>query len=352
MCPAPELSERVRSGEALLLDVRCKDGGWNYGSAWTLGEDQRSYPETTALALLGLQGRAEAASSVDLAKTWLQDTPSSMARAWITIALRLHGVAVPDVLNPLEGPGSPDLMVVALEALGVPDGNYGLLKTEERMKIRRRDFFPLAGAGLLAGYAGWEGVRSRRNAPAGPSPVVVRQSVVLFRRSGGAHSARRARVRAGCSRSKSSAQAESGGVRSEHLYQYGRCGGRGGLRRVPGAGRGRGHHRRRPRPSPRYLFAGGDGALPGYFEVRRSVRGSEPRRCEPGAEIRRPRRNVFPQHRAAGRSGGFARQDENPSLGRGHALHEEFLRPGSGIGLRLAQERAAPRSGSPNRSWN
>jgi len=41
------------------------------------------------------------------------------------------------------------------------------------MKIRRRDFFPLAGAGLLAGYAGWEGVRSRRNSPGGPSPVVV-----------------------------------------------------------------------------------------------------------------------------------------------------------------------------------
>ena len=41
------------------------------------------------------------------------------------------------------------------------------------MKIRRRDFFPLAGAGLLAGYAGWEGARSRRNSPAGPSPVVV-----------------------------------------------------------------------------------------------------------------------------------------------------------------------------------
>ena len=41
------------------------------------------------------------------------------------------------------------------------------------MKIRRRDFFPIAGAGLMAGYAGWEGFRSRRNAIAGPSPVVV-----------------------------------------------------------------------------------------------------------------------------------------------------------------------------------
>jgi uncharacterized protein (DUF362 family) len=41
------------------------------------------------------------------------------------------------------------------------------------MKIRRRDFFPLAGAGLLAGYAGYEGMRSRRNSLAGPSRVVV-----------------------------------------------------------------------------------------------------------------------------------------------------------------------------------
>jgi uncharacterized protein (DUF362 family) len=41
------------------------------------------------------------------------------------------------------------------------------------MKMKRRDFFPLAGAGLLAGYAGWEGARSRRSLPAGPSPVVV-----------------------------------------------------------------------------------------------------------------------------------------------------------------------------------
>ena len=131
LLPAPELAERIRSGEALLLDVRCKDGGWNFGSPWTLGEDQRSYPETTALALLGLQGRAEAGSSVDLAKRWLPETPSSLARAWITIALRLHGVEVPDTLNPSNGPGSPDLMVVALEALGSADGNYRFLKTEK-----------------------------------------------------------------------------------------------------------------------------------------------------------------------------------------------------------------------------
>jgi hypothetical protein len=126
----PVLRDRIRSGEELLLDVRCKDGGWNYGSPWTLGEDQRSYPETTALALLGLQGRAEASTSVDLAKSWMRDTQSSLARAWIAVALRLHGVAIPDALSQPQGLGSPDLMVVALEALGSAEGNFGLLKTE------------------------------------------------------------------------------------------------------------------------------------------------------------------------------------------------------------------------------
>ena len=41
------------------------------------------------------------------------------------------------------------------------------------MKIKRRDFFPLAGAGIIAGYAGWEGLRSRLQPAAAPSPVVV-----------------------------------------------------------------------------------------------------------------------------------------------------------------------------------
>jgi hypothetical protein len=79
---------------------------------------------------MGLQGRAEASSSVDLARHWLEETPSSMAHAWITLALRLHGVAVPDAQSPLAGAGSPDLTILALEALGAVGGNYGLLKTE------------------------------------------------------------------------------------------------------------------------------------------------------------------------------------------------------------------------------
>lgn len=41
------------------------------------------------------------------------------------------------------------------------------------MKLRRRDFIPLVSTGIVAGYAGLEGLRQRRFAPPGPSPVMV-----------------------------------------------------------------------------------------------------------------------------------------------------------------------------------
>jgi|SRR5579864_1007305 len=109
-----ELRQRVRMGEAQLLDVRCRDYGWNYGSRAALGVDLPSYPETTALALLGLQGRAELAQSIALATNLTRDKRSPLARAWLRIALRLNGVE-PDL--PL-GPPLRDVVVTALDAIG------------------------------------------------------------------------------------------------------------------------------------------------------------------------------------------------------------------------------------------
>ena len=54
-------------GEAELMDVRCADGGWNYGSHAALQVDLVAFPETTALALIGLQGHADLGKSLDLA---------------------------------------------------------------------------------------------------------------------------------------------------------------------------------------------------------------------------------------------------------------------------------------------
>jgi len=121
--PTDDLHERVHLGEAQLLDVRCRNFGWNYGSREALGVDLPSYPETTALALLGLQGRNDVAPSVELAQRWARETSSPLARAWLAIALRLHNAESPE----LSGALTPDLLLTALEA--VSRGHYKFLST-------------------------------------------------------------------------------------------------------------------------------------------------------------------------------------------------------------------------------
>jgi hypothetical protein len=120
-----ELRERVRMGEAELMNVRSRDGGWNYGSPAALGVDLPSYPETTALALVGLQGQSGLGSAFDVARRQLQETPSPLARAWLTIALRLHGGKPQEPAGELTG----DLMITAVEALAAAEGNYSLMRT-------------------------------------------------------------------------------------------------------------------------------------------------------------------------------------------------------------------------------
>lgn len=123
-----DLRERVRSGEAQLLDVRCSDGGWNYGSRAALGQGLASYPETTALALVGLQRHADLWRSLQRATQMISDPVQGAARsplscAWLRLALRLHDV--PTNL-PL---GSPlrDVVVTAIDAIGAGD-NYKLFR--------------------------------------------------------------------------------------------------------------------------------------------------------------------------------------------------------------------------------
>lgn len=120
-----ELKRRVRAGQEMLLSVRCPDGGWNYGSPRALGHDLPSYPETTAVALLGLQGRT-GGDALGKAREIARQSPSRMANAWINIAASLYGAT--SIVS--DEPPSPDLLVTALEAIGAPDGNHALLRTE------------------------------------------------------------------------------------------------------------------------------------------------------------------------------------------------------------------------------
>jgi hypothetical protein len=132
--PGGELEHRVRDGEALVLSRRCSDGGWNCGNPNVLNFDLPSYPETTGLALMGLQGRSaqELDGPLDVAQRFREETKSSLAKAWLTIALRCHGRDPKPPLADARGSETSDIMLSALEALGHPDGNYGLLRTGGR----------------------------------------------------------------------------------------------------------------------------------------------------------------------------------------------------------------------------
>jgi len=122
-----EVEHRVREGEKLVLSRRCADGGWNCGNPNVFNYDLPSYPETTGLALLGLCGRnkQELAGALDVAERFRVETKSSLAKAWLQIALRCHGRQVE---TPAENPwASSDVMLAAVQALGHPEGNYRLL---------------------------------------------------------------------------------------------------------------------------------------------------------------------------------------------------------------------------------
>jgi hypothetical protein len=110
-----KLEQRIRMGEAELLDVRCADGGWNYGSHAALRVDLVAFPETTALALIGLQGRSDLGKSLDMASRMASETTSPLARAWLTIALRLHEAEVPP--STVEIASSPETMIAALNII-------------------------------------------------------------------------------------------------------------------------------------------------------------------------------------------------------------------------------------------
>lgn len=125
-----KLNERIDVGQRMILNRRCKDGGWNYGNPSVFRSDLPSYPETTALGLIGVQActKDQVSPSLELAKQLQTESRSPMAQAWLTICLRSYGI------DPAAAPPralSSDILLAALEALGAPDGNHRLLRIGE-----------------------------------------------------------------------------------------------------------------------------------------------------------------------------------------------------------------------------
>jgi hypothetical protein len=92
--PVAGARERVEEGERLLWDRVCVGGGWNYGNRRVLGEALEPFPDTTALALLALQGSARREAlgrSCDTLGTLLDEKASRLALALGALAFELHG---------------------------------------------------------------------------------------------------------------------------------------------------------------------------------------------------------------------------------------------------------------------
>ncbi|HUS07982.1 MAG TPA: hypothetical protein VMZ52_16885 [Bryobacteraceae bacterium] len=112
---------RIDLAERMLLDRRCQDGGWNYGNRRVLRTWLPSFPDTTALALLGLLAnrRAEATTSLARAQDYWRGSTSPLATAWLKICLRNYGLLSRQQSPPAAGGGpSQDILLAAIQSLG------------------------------------------------------------------------------------------------------------------------------------------------------------------------------------------------------------------------------------------
>jgi hypothetical protein len=86
-------SAAIADGLATLADRQCSDGGWNYGNPVVLGEELPGFAQTTAAALIGLQGAADEIVQPGLAALralWRAEHQGALSLAMATAALRLH----------------------------------------------------------------------------------------------------------------------------------------------------------------------------------------------------------------------------------------------------------------------
>ena len=115
---ASGIEERIGMGKRMLLDRRCRDGGWNYGNRRVMGADLPSQPETTAVALMALDGDASIrwGEALDHMERLGRETASPLARAWIGACLLQYRGARPEWAK-AEPPDGGDILVDAVESI-------------------------------------------------------------------------------------------------------------------------------------------------------------------------------------------------------------------------------------------
>ena len=88
----PADAKTRREAIRLLAERQCDDGGWNYGNASVNDVDLRGYAQTTAMALIGLQGGPEAlvSSGLSFLRSHWRGEPGELTAAQALLAFRLQ----------------------------------------------------------------------------------------------------------------------------------------------------------------------------------------------------------------------------------------------------------------------
>ncbi len=123
-----EAIDRIQIGERMIMDRRCVDNGWNYGNKRVLDENLQSFPECTALALIGLCGAEgiDLSASLDRARADWQRPQSPLSTALLRVAMRMHGVPFED--RPPLVTEKSETTQLALALIGEPGGAWVLWK--------------------------------------------------------------------------------------------------------------------------------------------------------------------------------------------------------------------------------
>jgi hypothetical protein len=129
LLPAGTAAERIDLGERMIIDRACRGGGWNYGNSVVLGEELWPYPDTTALALLALQGRpaAEIETGLTALSRMLEENRSLLAASLATLCFRAYGRSAETLRAELAARAGPETAMfetrpIALAALALVDG--------------------------------------------------------------------------------------------------------------------------------------------------------------------------------------------------------------------------------------
>ena len=92
---------RITEGEKMILDRECPGGGWNYGNGRVLGMDLEPYPDTTALALLALQGAGGVEirrRNLDVLDRLVDATESGLVFSLAALCRQAYGLDASDLL--------------------------------------------------------------------------------------------------------------------------------------------------------------------------------------------------------------------------------------------------------------